>query len=161
VLLLIYFQVIICKHNVKETVCPYSKSYCIRSCRLITLSYIDPNLEPGVLILKITLQFTIQESVSVLPFLHNKFYRRKLCISHLSPASGRKTEGDTLRGGQLTCSCDRAGDLGLRPFFRANSSYIIKYGVRMQLRSFQALRVLVHFPFFYVWEVKHASTYDM
>jgi len=101
----------------------------------------------------------------VLPFLENKFYRGKLCISHLSPASGRKTEGDTLKGGQLTCCYDRAGELGLRPFFRANSAYIIKYGVRMQLCIFQALRVLAHFPLpdlehFYVWQVEHTNTYD-
>jgi len=51
-----------------------------------------------------------------------------------------------LKRGQITCSYDRAGDLGLRPFFRANSAYIIKYGVRMQLCSFQALRVPAHFP---------------
>jgi hypothetical protein len=114
---------------------------------------------------KITLQFTIQESVPVLPFLHNKFYGGKLCMSHLSPASGRKTKGDTLKGGQLTFSYDRPGDLSLRPFFRANSAYIIKYGVRMQQCSFQALRVLTHFPLrdletehCYVWEVEHKST---
>lgn len=144
-LLLIVFQAIVCKHNVKETVCRYSESHWIGSCWLITLSYFAPNLEHSVLILKITLQFTIQECGSVLPFLHNKFYRGKLCISHLSSASGRKTEGETQKRGQITCSYDRAGDLGLRPFFRANSAYITKYRVTMQLCSFPALRVPAHF----------------